>query len=513
MSTVIRTERGPWGVLGVHTTTVHAFDDDDVRFLTAVANVLGGVINRAAAIERIRHQATHDPLTGLPNRLLLVDRLDSTVEVARRSHRYTTVIHLGLDRFGLVNETFGHEAGDGALIELGSRLRGMARPGDTVARYGGDEFVLTSIVDSPDDAVAAAAEVLAAVQAPLAVGEPPEEVFLSASVGVAVANGDADTSRLLRDAAAAATQAATNGGGRYQLHDPRLGARAVRRLAEERELRRALEAGEIEPHYQPVVDLRDGSVVGAEALARWHHPTRGLLGPGEFLARAEESGLMGQLGDTVYRQALAEASGWDLPAGFLLALNVAGAQLADDRLVESLGSAIAASGFDPGHLVVEIVEDALAGHAEAVSVLEHLRGLGPLRIHIDDFGTGHSSLARLHSLRVDGLKIDRSFVDDIVTNSDSRAIANTIIGLGATLGLTVIAEGIETAGQLAALRDLGCTLGQGWLFAKAMPGRDFARLISRRSALPIAERADGSPEPPPEGGLRNPDCRRRMAHN
>lgn len=478
VSATIRTERGPWGVVAAHSTVVTDFDDDDALFLAAVANLVGTAIDRLDGAERLRRHATHDDLTGLPNRALLLDRLATIVETGRRNGHHAAVVHVGIDRFGLVNETYGHEAGDALLVDVAARLRDVAPQGATVARFGGDEFVLAALCAGPDDAADLAAEVLAAVQAPSVTGDPPEEVFLSASCGLALASGFRDPALLLRNAAAATAAAHALGGGRYEIHDPRLRARAVGRLAEERDLRRGLDAGEFVAFFQPVVDLQTGHVVGVEALARWLHPTRGLLRPLAFLDRVAEVGLANRLGEAMLGSALSAAVTWPLPGGFSVAVNVAADQLAGDTLRNQLREALAASGFDPEHLVLEVVEDQLTAIGAVALALAEIKRELPVRVHLDDFGVGHSSLARLHALPIDGLKIDRAFVHDAAARVENEVIVSTVIALARALGLHVVAEGVETEPQRAMLLRLGCSHGQGWLFAPALPAADIPALLA-----------------------------------
>jgi diguanylate cyclase (GGDEF)-like protein/PAS domain S-box-containing protein len=480
MSTLIRTAAGSWGVLGVHTPRHRAFTSDDVNFLRAVANTVGAAIDRAAVEEELRHRGLHDALTDLPNRALLADRLEIGIARARRASRYVAVVHIGLDRFTLVNESFGQATGDRVLVEVARRLTDLCGPGDTAARLEGDEFVLSAIVDDAHSAVDLAARALGAIGDPVIVGEPPEEVFLSASIGVAVANGVGDAASLLRDAGIAAGRASARGGRRYELFDDRIRTRALERLRTERELRRALAQGEFEAHYQPVVRIEDGALVGVEALARWRHPTRGLLGPGDFLDAAEAAGLVAALGEAMLTQAARNATRWNPPGASLLpvSVNVSTLQL-DSTIVDTIRDVLRTTGAPPESLCLEIVETALADDGgTALRVLHQLKELGPLGIHIDDFGTGHSSLSRLATFPVDGIKIDRSFVTNLAHNPTDRAVAAAVIHLGDALGLRVVAEGVETPEQLRILRDMGCHLAQGWLFAPAMAAGEVDSLVA-----------------------------------
>lgn len=481
LATRIRTSRGVWGILSAHSVDQRVYSEDECSFLEAVAAILGAAIDRSAAEDELRHRSLHDGLTDLPNRALLRDRLQVAVHGARRDHRCTAVVHLGIDGFTLVNESYGSEAGDEVLRVLASRLGALCADGDTAARHGGDEFVIATVVDHPHDALRRAEQILTEVSRPIAVNGTAEEVFLSSSLGVAVANGGGDPDTLLQQAAAAQARASARGGRRYEMFDESLRNRSVERLRIEHELRNALDAGEIEAHYQPVVRLHDGALVAVEALARWRHPTRGLLGPVDFIDVAEASGLVRSLGEVMLKQATLAAARWNRSgsAPIEVAVNISTTHLTDAGFVGLVRRSLAQSGAPPESLCLEILETALVegDEEQPMAILRHLRRIGPLSVCVDDFGTGHSSLARLKHFAVDGLKIDRMFIANLTEDATDRAIAEAIIHLGHTLGLSVVAEGVEDRSQLRILDEMGCDLAQGWLFDRAMSEAAIDRLI------------------------------------
>lgn len=496
VSVPIHTPAGPWGVIGVHTTTPRSFLTEEVSFLRSVANTLGAAVERVANEEQRRHKDLHDSLTDLPNRTLLVDRLAIAVAMARSTGRYVAVLHVGIDRFTLVNTTLGTHAGDHALVTIARRLGELCGPGDTLARLDGDEFAFAAIVDDSHGAVALATRALAAVAEPLVLGDPPQELFLCASIGVALANGTGNASSHLRDASIAAERASSRGGRRYELFDDRLRDRAFHRLQIEAELRHAITDGEIEPYYQPIVDIDTGRLAGVEALARWQHPTRGLLGPGEFLGAAEDAGLVSALGEAILWRSARDTARWNqLPGTSLtVSVNVAASQL-DSSLLDVVGEVFATTDLSADRLCLEVVESALA--EDGTSAIETLRALTarwPMHVHIDDFGTGHSSLSRLAFFPVTGLKIDRAFVSQLGQSPAARPVIAAIIDLGHALGLHVTAEGVETHEQLDDLRALGCDLAQGWLFARAMPSADVDQLLVDPTVLSAGTRTPTRPE-------------------
>jgi diguanylate cyclase (GGDEF)-like protein/PAS domain S-box-containing protein len=435
------------------------------------------ITERRALRERLAHAAIHDPLTGLPNRVLFLDRLDRALSRAVRHHRRVAVIFLDLDRFKLVNDSMGHDTGDRLLEAVADRLKLALRPSDTVARFGGDEFVvLCDEVDDQAGAVEVAERLRAMLAQPIVLADG--EIFVTASLGIALSGTGHDSAAvLLRDADAAMYTAKEAGPGQIQIHQPHNEATSIRRLRTSNELHRALERGELELHYQPFVDLHTETMVGLEALVRWRHPARGLLLPTEFIFLAEDSGLIVPLGRWVLEEACRQGASWiERRAGagaddarLNISVNVSARQMADGGFPATVEGALTDSGLDPDKLWLEITESTLMGYGESTTaLLGSLRDLG-VHLEIDDFGTGYSSLSYLKQFPVDALKVDRSFVDEIEHNSGDLAIIRAIIALGETLGLSVIAEGVERPTQASELRALGCFLAQGFLYGTPQP--------------------------------------------
>jgi diguanylate cyclase (GGDEF)-like protein/PAS domain S-box-containing protein len=436
------------------------------------------VTERRALRERLAYAAIHDPLTGLPNRELFLDRLEVALRRSSRSGHHVAVIFLDLDRFKLINDSLGHEVGDQVLRAVADRLGSVMRTSDTLARFGGDEFtILCDDVDTEDDAVEVAQRLMAAMGQPLALHTG--EVFVSLSVGIALAVGGELGTVVMRNADIAMYRAKERGPARIEIYRTDDEHNVVSRLQTSNELHRALERDELELHYQPFVDLHTETLVGMEALVRWRHPTRGLLLPQEFISLAEDSGLILSLGIWVIREACRQAAAWHAwrsaagedNARLNVSVNVSALQLADPGFPHQVAQAIEDSAVDPDRLWLEITESTLMRDAdEAVVVLQTLRDLG-VHLEIDDFGTGYSSLSYLQRFPVECLKIDRSFVADLDQRADSAAIVRAIIGLGESLGLPIIAEGVERRSQVAALQGLGCHLAQGYLFGRPRPAR------------------------------------------
>jgi diguanylate cyclase (GGDEF)-like protein len=468
MSVVIPGQNAPLGVLGADASVKRSFSPGEVDFLQAVANVLGSVIERRRTDDQLAHQALHDPLTGLPNRALLIDRLAQALARTGRGGRALAVLFLDIDRFKLVNDGLGHGAGDELLKTLAARLRRVVRPTDTVARFGGDEFVVVC-EEATDEATAVAL----AKRMCDAIGDHVELVGrrmqVTVSIGIVLADSTRDDPEgVLRDADAAMYRAKERGRARIELFDATLRERVMERLETEAALRQAIDRGELRLVFQPEVSLTDGRVVGVEALLRWQHPERGLLSPGAFLPMAEETGLIVPMGTWALEQACRHAKDWrgnhqDAPP-FVVWVNLSARQLCEPGLPERVAEIVADTGADPTMVGIEITESVLMEDINAVgAALEALKALG-LKLAIDDFGTGFSSLSYLKRFPVQMLKIDQSFVAGLGEDEGDSAIVRAVIELAHSLGLEAVAEGVETAGQLAALRRLGCDTAQGYYF-------------------------------------------------
>ena len=439
---------------------------------------------RKAAEARLLHDAFHDPLTGLPNRALFMDRLGMAIAHAKRRLSYTfAVLFIDLDRFKNVNDSLGHSAGDELLVAVARRFESCLRPGDTVARLGGDEFtILLDEVADLDQAVQVAQRLHREMVRPFRV--QGHEVFVTLSLGITVgAGGDYDHPEdVLRDADTAMYGAKGSGKARDAVFDPDMHDRAVALLKLETDLRRAIERSEFEIHYQPIISLANGKIDAFEALLRWRHPGRGLLRPDSFVAVAEDTGLIVPIGWWVLREACRQLADWQaLPwacCGHLaVTVNLSGKQFMQADLVCRIAEILRETGVRPGSLRLEITESTIMEQAEdAVAKLLALRSFG-VKLYIDDFGTGYSSLSYLHRLPVDALKIDRSFISEMNGGDDRAEIVGTIVSLARILHMDVAAEGIETAEQVTRLRALACHYGQGYFFSEPLAGGAAGGLI------------------------------------
>lgn len=440
----------------------------------------------AAALEdanaRLHHQATHDGLTGLANRVLLDDRMSQAIAFAQRTGKRFATLVIDLDRFKLVNDSLGHHAGDELLKQIAGRLQALLRKSDTLARSGGDEFVIV-IEDAMERGTiqVIAQKIISTVCEPVRVLNV--EIHTSPSIGIAIYPEDAsDGEGLLANADVAMYRAKQLGGNSYQFFTAAMNTHAQKRLAVESGLRRALIENELELHYQPKVDVLSGRINSAEALVRWRDPTRGLISPGEFIPLAEEVGLILPIGDWVLREACRQARRWQLDGlpMMRIAVNVAASQFKQVNFVATVREALQRAELEPYFLELEITETAVMLNAAAsAAVLEQLSALG-VHISIDDFGTGYSSLAYLRSFPLDKLKIDRSFVRSLPSNAQNAAIVNAIISLSHSLDLHVIAEGVETQAELDYLRKVGCDQYQGYLFSAPVPADAFATMLRCR---------------------------------
>jgi diguanylate cyclase (GGDEF)-like protein/PAS domain S-box-containing protein len=452
-----------------------AFDGRD-GYLVAVVDIS----ERRKAEARIAHMAHHDGLTNLPNRDFFQDRLHEALQRGKSGQRRVAVLCVDLDLFKNVNDSFGHPMGDRLLKQVAGRLKAEVSGDNLVARLGGDEFAIVLAADaSPNGASDFAARMIRILSESYDIDGI--EVTVGASIGIALSPGDGETSEeLMRNADMALYRAKSEGGGVHRFFEREMDQQARRRRDMELDLRRAFANGEFELHYQPLVDIAADRISGFESLLRWRHPEKGMISPAEFVPVAEDIGLIVALGEWVLREACTEAAKW--PADIKVAVNLSPVQFRSRNLVQVVISALAHSGLSPRRLELEITESLfLAETAANLAILHQLRGLG-VSISMDDFGTGYSSLSYLRSFPFDKIKIDRSFVKDLVERSDCVAIVRAISGLGRSLNITTTAEGVETADQLDWLRAEGCNEVQGFLFSAAKPASEIAELLARFGA-------------------------------
>jgi len=464
-----------WRWLEVWITNL--LDDPSVQGIVANQR---DITERRAFQEQLTRQAYHDALTGLPNRALFQSRLEVALARAARRHRTIAVLFVDLDRFKVINDSLGHDTGDDLLVAVAARLREAVRDEDTVARLSGDEFtVLLEEVEDEVEAANVAQRIIDDIRQ--AIDLDGHQVFVGASVGIALSRSGEDRAEdLLRDADLAMYRAKEQGRSRYEIFEMTMGARARLRLDLESELRQALENDELVLHYQPEVSLRSGRIIGAEALVRWHHPTRGLLMPDEFIPVAEETGLILPVGRHVLQKACVQMGEWrdrfgdGAPAR--ISVNVSGRQL--PTLVRDVARVIGRTSMDPQSLVLEITESVVMEDPEgAIRTLDALRTMG-VALAIDDFGTGYSSLSWLKHFPISTLKLDKSFVQGLGVDPADRAIAQSVLTMADCLDVTVTAEGIETAEQAAELISLGCVSGQGYYYARPQPADEIDRLLA-----------------------------------
>jgi diguanylate cyclase (GGDEF)-like protein len=448
-----------------HRVDVHG--DDELARVGNAFNVMAERLQRSR--DELHHQALHDPLTGLPNRALFMEHLEHAIARSRRRGTPITVMFLDLDGFKAVNDTLGHEAGDQVLASVAEGLQRSLREEDMVARLGGDEFGVV-LEEATGGASLTARRILRRFERPWSLSA--RDVPVGVSIGIATRDSDEELDELVRQADTAMYAAKASGKGRFRIFSPDLGAdlRAAQSLRSE--LQRAVEREEFVVHYQPVMDLGKGSIAGVEALVRWNHPERGVLAPAAFLEEAEASGHIVHIDRWVLREACRQVRAWqrEIPGADHLSVhvNLSARQLQHPGLAEEIGEAVRGSGLDPRDLILEITETTLVQDAEvAARELGRLKELG-LRLALDDFGTGFSSLSHLHEFPIDVIKIDRSFVSAIGQGGDGPELVKALVGLGATLGLTVVAEGVEDVSQLEYLRSLGCERAQGYYFAKPL---------------------------------------------
>ena len=440
---------------------------------------------RAMAVQMM-HSAEHDFLTGLPNRMLLNDRVNQAIAAAPRHNKKVAVLFLDLDGFKHINDSLGHPIGDKLLQSIAKRLVNCVRGSDTVSRQGGDEFVvLLSEMEQSEDAAISALRLLQAVAEAHTIDQ--HDLHVTTSIGVSVFPDDGkDAETLIKNADTAMYQAKENGRQSYQFFKPAMNVRAVERQSIEENLRRALERQEFALHYQPKIDLRTGKISGAEALIRWTHPVRGPVSPAQFIPVAEDCGLILPIGQWVLREACKQARAW-VDAGLpvtSMAVNISSMEFRDDNFLDSVFAALSETGLDPQSLELELTESVLMKRAEsAASVLKTLRARG-VQIAVDDFGTGYSSLSYLTKFPIDALKIDQSFVRQISSTPDDTTIVTAVISMGRSLKLRVIAEGVETQEELAFLQDRLCDEAQGYYFSRPVLPTQFANLL--KNGIPEA---------------------------
>ncbi|MCL5025543.1 MAG: EAL domain-containing protein [Chloroflexi bacterium] len=451
-------------------------------------NDMAGAINRLGEqiemqLDKLAYQAFYDPLSSLPNRALFMDRLGQALARADRRRESVAVMFMDLDNFKVVNDSLGHHAGDEVLIAVADRLQACVRPEDTLARFAGDEFTLVlESVSGVGDATRVAERIARELSTPFTL-QDGREVFVTVSIGIALSGpGQHQPDELLRDADLALYKAKTEGKARYTVFDRTLNVQAMKRLEMETDLRHAIERGEFKLHYQPVVQIKTGRISQLEALVRWEHPRRGLILPAEFIPLAEETMLILPIGDWVLREACRQAKAWQgqhpnaLPV--IVNVNLSARQFQHPRLVNTIARASRDAGLDPRYLKLEITESILMEAGEStLSILKELKQLG-VRLAIDDFGKGYSSLSYLKGFPIDALKIDRSFIQKLGKDPEDMAIVRAIITLARTLHLEVTAEGVETYEQFRCLQDAGCEYGQGYYFARPQPAESVAELLA-----------------------------------
>ena len=515
MAAALRTDDRVHGLLlvGGRLGDVTTFSTSDLALLDTFARHVATSLERGRLEEnlrqvtdlkeQLRHQALHDPLTGLPNRTLFLDRVRHAVDTAGRTRVWPAVLYLDLDGFKPVNDTFGHEAGDVLLRTVADRLRGCLRPADTAARLGGDEFVV--LLNGPIDRFGVdrvIERIRTQLDVPVLLGEGVVTT-VGASIGVAIGDVDIpDADTLVRNADVAMYTAKRSLGNDYVIYEHGMGDTGATRKDSAAELAAAIRNGEMRTVYQPLIDMRTGRPIGAEALVRWQHPVDGLRSPDQFIGLAEDSGLITEIGEQVLNDACHQAARWVAQTpdhtDLLVTVNLSARQVGDDRIVEQVSAALAASGLEPHRLVLEITETVLMHDRDAAAAtLWLLKGLG-VRIAIDDFGTGYSSLAYLRRFPIDMLKVAREFVDGLGRDAHDDVITHAIVELANTLGLLTVAEGIETTQQSETLAALGCDIAQGYLFSRPIEA-DAASAVMAATAwptlgMPIGQALEAGPQ-------------------
>ncbi|HYA45298.1 MAG TPA: EAL domain-containing protein, partial [Acidimicrobiales bacterium] len=467
---------------------------------TRIVGSLTDITERHELEDQLRREALYDSLTGLPNRALFLDRLSQAIARSERQPEYSyAVLWLDLDGFKVLNDSLGHMVGDQLLVQVAKRIRRQLRAGDTAARFGGDEFAL--LLDALDLASAedVATRLLKSLRAPHHL--EGNEIVVSASMGIATSAGAYDRPEdVLRDADTAMYRAKAAGRNSIAAFDSAMRLDAIARLKTETELRHAIDHGELELHYQPIVQLGTGATVSLEGLVRWRRPDDGLLQPVDFLGVAEESGLIVPLGRWVRAAACRQMAEWDmggqLPPGLTVSINLSNREFWHPHFMAELDELLEQACFNPERLNLEITEGVIMGSLDdALEVIRELHDRG-IRVHIDDFGTGHSSLEALHRLPIEALKIDKGFVARLShdTKGKTGELVGTMISLGESLGFAVIAEGVETRFQAEFLHNLGCMFGQGFLFSRPVPADEAMALLASRHVVDRARDLGGQPK-------------------
>jgi len=482
---IIRGPSGIYGMVGAYSRERSAFSAEKVNFLRSISITLGTAVERVRSDERVAYLAQFDTLTGLPNRHLFHDRMAQTLSQAERNNWYAGVVYIDVDRFKIVNDTYGHAIGDALLTEVAQRLRNCVRSGDTVGRLGGDEFaIVLSDLANVYDANTIAQKILDALAQPFKLDA--YETYVTASLGISLYPNDGiDADILLKNADTAMYRAKEQGRNNFEFYTQVLNQRATHRISIERELRHAIERHQLELFYQPQISLETGQIVAAEALIRWRNPQRGLLGPSEFIGIAEESGLIVPIGQWVVETACTQTMLWHLAghAELTIAVNVSPAEIRRGNVPDQIRAALHRSGLKPQNFEVEITESMAMDSAESfIDTLRTLKNVGVM-IAIDDFGTGYSNLSYLKRFPIDTIKIDQTFIRDIVTDTDDAVIVRAIIAMAHQLKLDVVAEGVETEAQAAFLQRNQIDLVQGFLFSPALDATAFGQLLDRRKSV------------------------------
>ena len=484
-STPILSHQGePVGIFATYAKEPREPTSAETRLVNVATRIAGIAIERKLAEERIQFMANHDALTGLPNRVLLNDRLSQAILHAQRYDRWVTVLFVDLDNFKFINDSLGHNAGDELLRTIAKRMVDRVRATDTVVRLGGDEFVVV-LTDQPKSADSIS-QTVQKIQ--LAIAEPVHleghDLRVTSSLGVATYPDDgAGADTLLANADAAMYRAKEVGRDNFQFYTAELNTKVHEKFLLQEELRNAVARSEFVLHYQPEVDLRTGRVFAVEALVRWKHPKLGMVPPNRFIPTAEENGLIVPIGDWVLHEACRQNKAWQ-DAGLphmVVSVNVSARQFREKNLIHRVVSALESSGLEARYLELELTESLIMQDVElAVATMKELQGLG-IQLSIDDFGTGYSSLSALKTFPVTRLKIDKSFVDGLLADENDRAVAGAVVSLGQTLNLRVVAEGVETDAQAEFLRSINCDEMQGYLFSKPLPAEGLEELLSAKS--------------------------------